>query len=154
MRELVLAELETGEKSRQYLNTVAEEKLGASPDTVYQSGLNPLRKEGRIGCRKEGLEGGWFWHLSARGGGELVTVAGAPEVGGRSLLPPITLSTAFSFLAICEVPTTDLEGLYRVLCRGSSGTAAGLCDSPRQRHCTPKGDDNDAGEAGGKEHDR
>jgi hypothetical protein len=37
VRELVLAELETGEKSRQYLNTVAEDKLGASSDTPSTS---------------------------------------------------------------------------------------------------------------------
>jgi hypothetical protein len=63
VRALVLAELESGEKSRQYLNAVGEEKLGASPDTVYQSGLTPLRKEGLIAARKESLEGGWFWRL-------------------------------------------------------------------------------------------
>jgi AAA domain len=63
VRELVLAELETGEKSRQYLNTVAEEKLGASHDTVYKSGLTPLRKEGLIVARKESVEGSWFWRL-------------------------------------------------------------------------------------------
>jgi hypothetical protein len=62
VRALILAELETGEKSRQYLNTVGEEKLGASHDTIYQSGLDPLRKEGLIAARKEGL-GGWFWRL-------------------------------------------------------------------------------------------
>jgi hypothetical protein len=36
VRGLVLAELATGEKSRQYLNAIGEEKLGASADTVYQ----------------------------------------------------------------------------------------------------------------------
>jgi hypothetical protein len=63
LRGLILAELETGEKSRQYLNAVAEEKLGASPDTTYKSGLDPLRKEGLVVPRKESVEGGWFWRL-------------------------------------------------------------------------------------------
>ena len=34
MRELVLAELQTGESPAQYLDAIAEEKLGASHDTV------------------------------------------------------------------------------------------------------------------------
>jgi AAA domain len=63
VRELVLAELKTGEKSRQYLDTVSEEKLGASHDTVYQSGLTPLRKEGLIVARKESKDGPWLWRL-------------------------------------------------------------------------------------------
>ena len=64
MRELVLAELGTGEKSRQYLDDVAEEKLGASSDALWKSGLEPLRKEHRIMVRKESFEGGWFWRLT------------------------------------------------------------------------------------------
>ena len=64
MRELVLAELGTGEKSRIYLDEVAEEKLGASSDALWKSGLEPLRKEHRIMVRKESLDGGWFWRLT------------------------------------------------------------------------------------------
>jgi AAA domain len=64
VRELVLAELETGEKSRKHLDTVAMEKLGASANTVYQSGLEPLRKDDRIKARKESTTGGWFWDLT------------------------------------------------------------------------------------------
>jgi AAA domain len=63
-RGLVLAELGTGEKSRHYLDAVAEEKLGASPDALWKSGLEPLRKEHRIMVRKESVEGGWFYRLT------------------------------------------------------------------------------------------
>jgi AAA domain len=64
VRELILAELETGEKARKHLDAVAEAKLGASPDTVYQSGLDPLRKAGRVKARKESTTGGWYWTLT------------------------------------------------------------------------------------------
>ena len=50
--------------------------------------------------------------------GELVTAPATMEVGGSPLTPPITLSTDFSFQAVFEVPTTDFEGVYRVVCRG------------------------------------
>jgi AAA domain len=64
VRELVLAELESGEKSRKHLDEVALEKLGASGDTVYQSGLDPLRKAGRVKARKESTTSGWYWDLA------------------------------------------------------------------------------------------
>ena len=63
VRELILAELETGEKSRKHLDAIALEKLGANPDTLYR-GLEPLRKDGRIKARKDGTGGGWYWRLS------------------------------------------------------------------------------------------
>ena len=47
VRALILAELDTGEKARKHLDAVALEKLGANPDTVYKSGLDPLRRTGR-----------------------------------------------------------------------------------------------------------
>jgi hypothetical protein len=64
LRALILAELEAGEQTRTYLDTVAQEKLGANSDTVYRSGLTPLRLAGRIQARKDGTTGGWFWRLS------------------------------------------------------------------------------------------
>ena len=64
VRELILAELQTGEKPRSYLDQIASEKLGASTDTVYQSGLDPLRKDSRVKARKDGTVGGWYWRLS------------------------------------------------------------------------------------------
>ena len=50
--------------SRKHLDQVASEKLGANPDTVYKSGLEPLRKTGRAKVRKEDVNGGWDWRLS------------------------------------------------------------------------------------------
>jgi AAA domain len=64
VRALILAELETGEQSRKQLDAAAKEKLGANPDTVYKSGLDPLNKAGRIRSRKDGTTGGWYWRLS------------------------------------------------------------------------------------------
>jgi hypothetical protein len=61
---LVLAQLATGEQSREHLNQVAAEKLGASPDALYKSGIDPLRKAGRIKARKDGMTGGWYYRLS------------------------------------------------------------------------------------------
>jgi hypothetical protein len=64
VRELILAELQCGEKSRKQLDAVALDKLGASADTVYQSGLDPLRGAGRVKARKESTTGGWYWDLT------------------------------------------------------------------------------------------
>jgi hypothetical protein len=64
VRELILAELETGEKSRKHLDAIAAEKLGAQPDTVYKSGLDPLKRAERIKARKDGTDGGWYWRLT------------------------------------------------------------------------------------------
>jgi hypothetical protein len=64
VRALILAELETGEKSRKHLDAVAAEKLGANPDTVYKSGLEPLRKDERIKARKDDTTSGWYWNLT------------------------------------------------------------------------------------------
>ena len=36
-------------------------RLGVNPDTVYKSGLEPLRKEGAIVSRKSDWDGGWYW---------------------------------------------------------------------------------------------
>jgi hypothetical protein len=63
LQALILRELETGDKSRDYLNEVANDELGASPDSVYQTGLQPLRKADRIRAKKGGLNSGWYWHL-------------------------------------------------------------------------------------------
>jgi AAA domain len=64
VRELILAELDAGEKSRRQLDAAALDKLKANPDTVYKSGLQPLRNAGRIKARKESTTGGWYWHLT------------------------------------------------------------------------------------------
>jgi AAA domain len=64
VRELILAELDTGEKPRAHLDKAALDKLGANPDTVYKSGLEPLKDAGRVRARKDGTTGGWYWRLS------------------------------------------------------------------------------------------
>jgi hypothetical protein len=53
----------TGQKSRDYLNAAAKEELDANADTVYKSGLAPLRETEQIKARKAGLNDGWYWHL-------------------------------------------------------------------------------------------
>jgi len=65
LRALVLRELESGEKSRDYLNRVAHDKTGASADSLYQSALGPLRKSGLIRAVKAGLTGSWYWRLTS-----------------------------------------------------------------------------------------
>jgi hypothetical protein len=64
IQALILAELETGEKSRVLLDAAVQMKLGANPDSVYKSGLVPLKRDGRIKARKDGTTGGWFWQLT------------------------------------------------------------------------------------------
>ncbi len=64
LQALIVRELGTGEKSREYLNTAANDELGASADSVYQTGLEPLKKAGQVKPRKAGLDGGWYWQLT------------------------------------------------------------------------------------------
>ena len=63
LQELILNQLATGEKSREYLDTVCKDEAGAKPDSVYKSGLSPLKKAGKIKARKDGMSGGWHWRL-------------------------------------------------------------------------------------------
>ena len=64
LQELILRELASGQKSRDYLNAAAKDELDANADTVYKSGLAPLRQSEQIKARKAGLNDGWYWHLS------------------------------------------------------------------------------------------
>jgi hypothetical protein len=68
LRTLILRELASGEKSRDYINKVAKDELGANADSVYKSGLEPLRKDARIRARKASLTGGWYWTLVEESG--------------------------------------------------------------------------------------
>jgi hypothetical protein len=65
VQDLVLRELQTGEKSRTYLDEVCRDELGINPDSVYRSGLMPLREQQLIAARKHGLNGAWHWRLTA-----------------------------------------------------------------------------------------
>jgi energy-coupling factor transporter ATP-binding protein EcfA2 len=64
LQALILRELATGEKSRDYLNAAASDELGASADSVYRSGLAPLREAGQVRAQKAGLNDGWYWHTT------------------------------------------------------------------------------------------
>jgi hypothetical protein len=64
VQAVVLRELETGAKTRAYLDTVCEDELGVGANTVWKSGIAPLREAGRIQSRKDGLTGGWSYGLS------------------------------------------------------------------------------------------
>jgi len=66
VQDLVLAELASGEKERKHLDRVANERLGVNADTVYKSGLAPLKDGGRIKAHKDGL-GGWCWKMDEVG---------------------------------------------------------------------------------------
>ena len=46
---------------------MAAEKLGVTPDTVYKSGLDPLKKADLAKARKDGTDGGWLWYLTLEG---------------------------------------------------------------------------------------
>jgi hypothetical protein len=63
VQSTVLEALSTGEKSRGYLDAVCADELGVNPDTVYKSGLKPLREHGRIRASKGGMNDGWYWRL-------------------------------------------------------------------------------------------
>jgi hypothetical protein len=67
VRSLILAELETGEKTRSQIDALVLEKLGANPDTVYKSGISPLHRAGDIKARKDGLNGPWCYRLAVEG---------------------------------------------------------------------------------------
>ena len=67
LRELILRELEDGERSRQQLDEAVQRETGANPDSVYKYALTPLKDEGLIRVRKAGMNAGWFWSLTNAG---------------------------------------------------------------------------------------
>jgi len=64
LQALILGQLETGPKSREYLDAVAADDLRATPDQVWKHGINPLRGAGSIEASKDGLSGGWSYALA------------------------------------------------------------------------------------------
>jgi hypothetical protein len=62
LEALVLRELARGEKSRDHLNKVAGDELGATPDMLYKNALLPM-KDKKIKVYKDGLTLGWYWCL-------------------------------------------------------------------------------------------
>jgi hypothetical protein len=61
LKDLVLRELDSGEKSREHLNKAAQDELGASADMLYKNGLAPLKSAGHVRVYKDGATGGWYW---------------------------------------------------------------------------------------------
>jgi hypothetical protein len=59
----IIEALETGPKSREYLDAVGED-IGASRDVVWKRGIKPLNDAKRIGAKKSGLTGGWGYFLA------------------------------------------------------------------------------------------
>jgi len=64
VQRVVLETLAGGEATRDYLNRICKDRLVANPDSVYKSGLKPLKEQGRIRVRKDGPDGSWYWRLS------------------------------------------------------------------------------------------
>ena len=64
LQRLIIDSLESGPKSREYLNTVAADEIKATSDQVYRQGIEPLRKAGTIKASKGGLTGGWSYELA------------------------------------------------------------------------------------------
>jgi hypothetical protein len=67
VQSAILRALETGEKSRAFIDEVCRDELAVSPNAVYKSGLKPLRDAGRIKARKDGLRGAWYWRAEGAG---------------------------------------------------------------------------------------
>lgn len=65
VQAVILEALATGEKTRNYLDETCRDELGVNPDTVYKSGLAPLRKDELIHARKAGSSGRWYWQLNS-----------------------------------------------------------------------------------------
>jgi hypothetical protein len=63
-REIILAELSSGPKSRDHLNSAASQGSGASSETTLRQ-LKKLKAEGKVKCHKDGFGGerGWIWTL-------------------------------------------------------------------------------------------
>ena len=60
----ILAHLETGAKSREYLDELGVNELKATPDQVKEQGIEPLQEAEKITARKDGLAGGWSYALA------------------------------------------------------------------------------------------
>jgi hypothetical protein len=65
LRALILGQLGSGPKSRDYIDQAASDDLGLGSDAVWRYGLIPLKEEGVVECHKVGLAGGWEWSLHA-----------------------------------------------------------------------------------------
>jgi hypothetical protein len=64
LRRLILDHLDTGEKTRAYLDELGKDELRATADQVYRQGIEPLRKAGKIKAKKDGFGGKWSYELA------------------------------------------------------------------------------------------
>jgi AAA domain-containing protein len=64
LQQLVRDSLATGSKTREYLDQVAKDELGASPNQLYKRALTPLRESGVVKAVKGGMDDGWRWELA------------------------------------------------------------------------------------------
>jgi hypothetical protein len=64
IQALILRELQTGAKARDYLNACALDELEIGPDPVYKRGLKPLKDVGRIRATKADGTSPWTWDLA------------------------------------------------------------------------------------------
>lgn len=64
LQAVILDALATGPKSREYLDAVCSDDLGATRDVVYKRGIGPLCKAKRVRAHKSGLTGGWSYYLT------------------------------------------------------------------------------------------
>jgi hypothetical protein len=65
LQTLILEQLASGEKSREYLNQAAADEFGASSNTVYKQGLVPLKKAAKV--LNYQTAAGWQWRLNDGG---------------------------------------------------------------------------------------
>jgi hypothetical protein len=61
---LILSHLKTGAKSREYLDKLVHDELKATPNQVWEHGIEPLNQEQKIKAAKDGLSGGWSYELA------------------------------------------------------------------------------------------
>jgi AAA domain len=64
LQALILEQLASGDKTRHELDAVAKAELGANPDSVYKSGIAPLREAARIRAHKDGTTGPWVYSFA------------------------------------------------------------------------------------------
>jgi hypothetical protein len=64
LQQLILVHLGTGAKSREYLDALGRDELGATPNQVWEHGIEPLNQAQKIRSKKEGLVGGWSYELA------------------------------------------------------------------------------------------
>lgn len=61
---LILTHLETGAKNREYLDELGKSEMKATPNQVWDHGIEPLNQTKKIKAKKAGLDGGWSYELA------------------------------------------------------------------------------------------